>query len=223
MDVVTLPVVQTLLLAIMFLAIMVEIKTGGMGAGILLGLVAAGIFWGSQYVKGMVDLYTIAIFFVGILCVIVEMLMPTIGLLAGAGVAAMLYSVVLALGGDAHAITAMAAAFVLAIVLFALIVKKLPSSHLWHKVVLHDQSTSKRGFVSAEERPELVGRTGVVQTELRPSGTVLIDGKPVDVVSEGAFLPKGERVRVVSVNGSRVVVRSVGAEDAGDDTGKDRK
>lgn len=218
MDVVTMPVVQTLLLAIMFLAVMVEIKTGGMGAGILLGLVAAGIFWGSQYVRGMVDLYTIAMFFVGILCVIVEMLLPTIGLLAGAGVAAMLYSVVLALGGDVHAITAMAAAFALAIAVFAILVKKLPSSHLWHKVVLHDQSTSKRGFVSAEEHPELVGKVGVVQTELRPSGSVLIDGKPVDVVSEGAFLPKGESVRVVSVNGSRVVVRRAGEEETRKDS-----
>ena len=51
MDVaVNMPVLQMLLLVIMFLAIMVEIKTGGMGAGILLGLVAAGVFWGSQYV-----------------------------------------------------------------------------------------------------------------------------------------------------------------------------
>ncbi len=42
--VVGMPVVQMLLLAIMFLAIMVEIKTGGLGAGILLGLVAAVSF-----------------------------------------------------------------------------------------------------------------------------------------------------------------------------------
>ena len=92
------PVLQMLLLAIMFLAVMVEIKTGGMGAGILLGLVAAGVFWGSQYVKGLVSLYQIAIFMGGIMCIIVEMLLPTVGLLAGLGVAAMLYSVVLALG-----------------------------------------------------------------------------------------------------------------------------
>ena len=81
------PLLQMLLLAIMFLAIMVEIKTGGMGGGVLLGLVAAGVFWGSQYVKGLVDLYQIAIFLAGILCIIVELLLPTVGLLAGIGVA----------------------------------------------------------------------------------------------------------------------------------------
>ena len=68
--VIDMPVLQMLLLVIMFLAIMVEIKTGGMGAGILLGLVAAGVFWGSQYVKGLVSLYQIAIFMGGIICII---------------------------------------------------------------------------------------------------------------------------------------------------------
>ena len=48
---ITMSALQVLLLAIMFLAILVEVKTGGTGAGIIFGLVAAGVFWGSQYVK----------------------------------------------------------------------------------------------------------------------------------------------------------------------------
>ncbi|HBT79058.1 MAG: serine protease [Selenomonas sp.] len=207
MDMVTLPVVQTLLLAIMFLALFVEIKTGGMGGGIMLGIVAAGVFWGSRYVEGLVDLYQIAIFLVGILCIIVEMLLPTVGLLAGVGVAALLYSLLLALGGDVDAMTALGAALILAVVIFVLIVKKLPSSRLWHKVVLHDRSTSQRGFVSAETRRELIGREGTVLTELRPAGSVQLGEQVVDVVSEGAFVAKGERVKVIAVNGARVVVR----------------
>ena len=146
------PLLQMLLLAIMFLAIMVEIKTGGMGGGVLLGLVAAGVFWGSQYVKGLVDLYQIAIFLAGILCIIVELLLPTVGLLAGIGVAFMLYSVVLALGGDLNALYAMLISFAIAIAVFAFVVKKLPSSRLWNKVVLKDQSSASRGYVSAEPR-----------------------------------------------------------------------
>ena len=103
----------------------------------------------------------------------------------------------------------MLASFVLAAIIFAMIVKKLPSSRLWKKLVLSDQSTSARGYVSTVSRMELMGREGEVLTELRPAGSVLLDGSPVDVVSEGAFIRKGERVRVVSVNGSRVVVRKI--------------
>ena len=205
--VVTLPAVKMLLVAIMLLGILVEIKTGGMGAGVLLGLVAAAVFWGSQYVEGLVSLYMVAVFFAGILCIGVEMLLPTAGLLAGVGAALLLYSLVLALGGDVSAIGVLLGAALLAAAVFALIVKRLPSSRLWRRLVLKDASTSRRGFVSAPPRESLVGKRGVVRTELRPAGTVLIDGRPVDVVSEGAFLPKGTAVRVIAVEGMRVVVR----------------
>ena len=44
-------------------------------------------------------------------------------------------------------------------------------------------------------------------TELRPAGSVQLGEQVVDVVSEGAFVAKGERVKVIAVNGARVVVR----------------
>ena len=206
---VSMPVLQMLLLAIMFLAVFVEIKTGGMGAGIMLGIVAAGVFWGSQYVKGLVDLSQIAVFLAGILCIIIEMLMPTVGLLAGAGVVAMLYSVVMTLGGDINAVYAMLVSFAIAVFIFALIVKKLPSSKLWNRLTLKDKSNTANGYVSAEPREELLGKRGIVVTELRPSGSALIADKLVDVISEGAFLTKGEKIIVVAVNGNRVLVRKV--------------
>lgn len=208
-----LPVLQVLLVAVIFLALLMEIKTGGMGLGVLLGLAAAGVFFGSQYVKGLVSLYHVAIFLVGILCIAAEALLPTMGLLGGLGVAALLYSVILALGGDFNAVYALLAAAVLALAVFALIVKRLPSSRLWKRVVLQDESTSARGYVSAEERPGLLGREARVLTDVRPAGSILVDGVPVDVVSEGAYIEKGERVRVVAVHGSRVVVRKAEAAE----------
>ena len=113
---------QVLLLAVMFFSVMVEIKTGGMGVGVLLGLVSAAVFWGGQYTRGLVELYHIAVFLGGILMIIVEILLPTVGLLAGIGVAAMLYSIVLALGGDIGALSALGISLLLSIVIFMLIV-----------------------------------------------------------------------------------------------------
>lgn len=209
MESIGMPILQVLLLSIIFLSVLVEIKTGGMGAGVLLGLVAAGVFFGSQYVHGLVNMFHIALFLGGVLCIIVEMLLPTVGLLAGAGVVAMLYSMVLAMGGNVSAMYVMLAALLLSVAIFAFLVNKLPSSKLWKKVVLSDQSTTARGYVSTAPRLELIGRKGIVSTELRPSGTMLLDGVPVDVVSEGEFLAKGTVVRVAAVQGSRVIVRRV--------------
>ena len=57
------------------------------------------------------------------------------------------------------------------------------------------------------ERPELLERTGTALTTLRPAGTALIEGKRVDVVTEGQLIERGAAVRVVAVEGLRVVVR----------------
>ena len=52
----------------------------------------------------------------------------------------------------------------------------------------------------------LLGREGQALTPLRPSGSVEIDQRPVDVVTDGQYVEPGSRVRVVRVEGARVVV-----------------
>lgn len=75
-------------------------------------------------------------------------------------------------------------------------------SNLWHSMVLKDQTSTDKGYVSAPEYERLVGRQGLVTRELRPAGTVVMD-----VVSEGDYIEKGRQVTVVAVTGGRVVVR----------------
>ncbi len=59
------------------------------------------------------------------------------------------------------------------------------------------------------DKPELLGRIGVAQTNLRPSGIALINGQRVDVVTEGPMVERGASVKVVAVEGMRVVVREI--------------
>ena len=59
------------------------------------------------------------------------------------------------------------------------------------------------------EKPELLNGTGVALTQLRPSGTASINGQRVDVVTEGGLIERGTAVKVVAVEGARVVVRGV--------------
>lgn len=212
MDLVQWPVLEILLLTIVFSGLLVEIKTGGLGVGALLSFVAAAVFFGSRYMNGLVAIYPIAVFLGGVLCLVIEMLSPTIGLLAGLGVAAMLYSIVLTLGGDIGALYALFAAMALSILVFFLLLRHLPSSRLWNKVILRDASTTARGYVSAEAHLELVGQRGRAETDLRPSGAVSFGSAPVDVVSEGGYIPRGTVVVVVSAQGNRVVVRPAAVE-----------
>jgi membrane-bound serine protease (ClpP class) len=58
-------------------------------------------------------------------------------------------------------------------------------------------------------RLDLLHRTGVAITQLRPSGDAFINGQRVDVISEGALIDRGASLKVVAVEGMRVVVREV--------------
>ena len=59
------------------------------------------------------------------------------------------------------------------------------------------------------DKPELLNGTGVALTQLRPSGTASINGQRVDVVTEGGLIERGTAVKVVAVEGARIVVREV--------------
>ena len=207
--IVNMPALQLILMAIIFLSIMIEIKTGGLGIGALLGLVAAAIFWGSSYVNGLVSIYQIALFLGGILLIIIELITPATGILAAIGIFMMLYSMMLALGGNISAIYMLLGSFIIAIIIFILILKYLPSSKLWKKVVLQNSSTVEQGYTSTTNQSSLLNREGIVLTELHPAGTILIDEQPIDVVSEGVYISKGSSVRIIKIDGSRIIVRKI--------------
>jgi membrane-bound serine protease (ClpP class) len=59
------------------------------------------------------------------------------------------------------------------------------------------------------EQPALLHQTGTALSHLRPSGMALINGHRVDVVTEGGLIERGAAVKVVAVEGMRVIVRAV--------------
>jgi membrane-bound serine protease (ClpP class) len=59
------------------------------------------------------------------------------------------------------------------------------------------------------DQPDLLHATGLAASQLRPSGVALINGQRLDVVTEGALIDKDTPIRVILVEGSRIVVREV--------------
>jgi len=55
----------------------------------------------------------------------------------------------------------------------------------------------------------LEGKEGVAHSTLRPAGTALIDGVRVDVVTRGEMIEAKTRIRVIAVEGNRVVVTTL--------------
>lgn len=70
-------------------------------------------------------------------------------------------------------------------------------------------SSLEGGLSFGQDYASLVGKEGVAQTDLRPAGIVLVDGRKVDVVTAGEAIERGRPVRVVKVEGNRIVVRAI--------------
>ncbi len=74
------------------------------------------------------------------------------------------------------------------------------------KRLVLDTQLSRGGGTESQELVELVGKRGTAKTDLRPAGIAEVDGRRVDVVSQGRFIEKGAPVKVVEIDGPRVVV-----------------
>ena len=57
-----------------------------------------------------------------------------------------------------------------------------------------------------------VGDFGVADSLLRPAGRVKINGRVVDVVSDGSFVDQGTRIRVTKIHGNVITVTKVEAD-----------
>jgi len=69
--------------------------------------------------------------------------------------------------------------------------------------------TDRERHAAVSARTELIGSIGEATSQLRPAGTAVFHGEPVQVVTTGGLLPQGARIRVVSVTGNRIVVEEV--------------
>ena len=82
-----------------------------------------------------------------------------------------------------------------------------PKTPLGRRLMLsHDAHEWKSSDVS---RQGLEGKEGVAHSTLRPAGTALIDGVRVDVVSRGEMIAVRTRIKVIAVEGNRVVVTTL--------------
>ncbi|MCZ6691898.1 MAG: hypothetical protein O7H41_20110 [Planctomycetota bacterium] len=78
------------------------------------------------------------------------------------------------------------------------------------RFTLRKSLTRADGYSSArEELKELLGQEGTAATTLRPSGMAIFDGDRVDVVTAGEMVDKDARVKVIEVEGNRVVVKDL--------------
>ncbi|MCK4627180.1 MAG: hypothetical protein KAV00_17845 [Phycisphaerae bacterium] len=224
----TSPIVMSILMFVGILAVYAELHTPGFGAAGAVAIVCFAIVFGSHYLVGLANWWEIALFFVGVALLTVELLLiPGFGV---AGVSGLLCCVVALLAmlipntptelpwpetegaWDMFktGATWMMAAFVAATVAAMFLARYLPKVPIAGRLVLVAPEAPHTPPTTADA-PILnivAGQVGKVTQTCRPVGKVRIDGRLVDAIADGAFIEAGVEVIVLRNEGNRVVIEA---------------
>ena len=146
----------------------------------------------------------------GILVVVVEMFIPSAGILGIVAASFLIAGVIVAFFKSMFFGLAVLTGTSLAMpALFWLLVKVWPLTPLGKAILMND---TMEHLIPESSTNSLVGQVGKAKTKMLPSGIVMIDGRQHDAVSEGFPISPGDTVKVVSARGNRIYVEPYDGE-----------
>jgi len=202
----------------------IEMTQPGFGLPGILGLVLLGVFFVVKLTLHYARLLEVLLFAAGVVLLLLEIfVIPGFGITGILGISLLFVSVVLMMQqfvvpstpGETHAllrnVTTVVGMFLvtlLALLGLARYVGSVPVlSRLVSRYTLASATVASPGRAGEKALSELVGKTGVAVTPLRPAGRAEFGELLLDVVTEGDFLEKGTPLEVIEVHGRQVVVK----------------
>lgn len=228
------PIVASLLLSLGALGLLVEVTSAGFGVPGIAGASLLALFFWGHFLAGLAGWEGVALVVVGLALIGVEIfLLPGFGVAGVLGIAAFLGGLFLSLIGEGAAsadflragLMLLASVGIVALGGWAAIVH-LPKGRPWRGLGLPEVLPAGPGIESPGGRPRrgrrgatarrsgpapgsLEGARGTAITDLHPTGVANIDGRRVDVVTEGGYIATGTEIEVIADEGYRRVVRAV--------------
>ena len=148
---------------------------------------------------------------------VLELFVPSGGVLAFLSIASIIGALILAFKSG----PVVGLVFLVVVIIgmptgFALAVKWWPHTPIGRRILLSVTGSEEvlpdndfhRGL------KELVGRTGEAKSKMLPSGAILVDGRTIDAYTEGVPIEPGQRVIVLDVHGTNVLVRPLEEDEA---------
>jgi membrane-bound serine protease (ClpP class) len=204
------PQISGILLAIGMLGLLIEMQTLHGIAGTI-GVAALALFFGTHVYAGFSSSFVIALAIAGVIGILFELhVLPGHGVAGILGLLALFGSIVLAFGAPFVfvAVQSLAIAVVLTALLFVVATRIFPENAFMRRLVF----TGVQGPEYVASTPntfELIGHSGTAYSYLRPAGVAVVDGRRIDVLTEGEFVTAGTAVRVTRIEGSRIFVKPI--------------
>jgi len=224
------PAVSVFLIMIGIACLILELKVPGVGLpGVIAAVCFVLYFWAQSHLAGQITTLAILLFILGLILIGLEIfVIPGSFLLGISGIILVVLSLALAAferKPETHQewmefgqrLGFIGISFTGALLLAFVVAWYLPSIPYASRLILKapsEDAAGEGGELGAEGGPgpemaALLGAIGVAATTLRPAGIARFGDDFVDVVTEGNFVPAGNRVQVIEIEGNRVVVKEV--------------
>jgi len=211
------PIFQSILILVIIGGIYFELQTPGIGFPLLAAIVAAILYFSPLYIEGLAENWEILLFVLGIILVLIEVfVIPGFGVVGIAGIIFLIAGLVLSLldnvvfdfsgvnaADSGRALMTVLTGVVLGLAGMIWLSSRIGAKGVFRRIALQ---TDLGNAFSSPVLISLVGKTGVANTVLRPSGKVSIDGEVYDGIAEIGFIDKGSKVQVVRFENAQVYV-----------------
>jgi len=155
------------------------------------------------------DILAIICFLLGLVLVIFEMFTPGFGVAGASGAVLLLLGILQTAKSLFQAVLILLIILIILGIAFSIVLNSALKGRLSKSLVLTDSLQKELGYIGTEDMDFFLDKEGTAVTVLRPSGTADFNGIKLDVVSQSEFIPNGSKVKVIKVEGRRVVVSKV--------------
>jgi membrane-bound serine protease (ClpP class) len=214
--------ISPILMMIGMAALYSEYKAPGFGLPGLVGIICLGLVFGNQYIVGLADHTELILIVLGLVLLGLEMLViPGFGVAGIAGFISIGLGMILSFQdfvlpdpnlpwqGEilVDNLTKVLGSFIVAFAIGLVFLSYFfPRLGKLVKGPYLDTTLSESHADSHEAREVKVGELGTAATFLRPAGKARFGERDIDVVTEGNFIEKGAKVKILDIKGNRVVV-----------------
>lgn len=220
------PLISSLLFIGLVLGVYLEMSHPGFGVAGIMAAVCLGLILLSSFAVETVDWLELIILGAGIVLLVVEVaILPGFGLTGILGILLILFGLFslmlpnldqvhfswdlsqlnLATIAFLERLSYLCAAFVISVVIIGIIARFVsPRLIKMSRMVLTED---QEGYVASQFELSVIGKIGVVVTELKPAGHIAVDGKHYQALSESGFVSKGKKVLIVGGKGAHLIVK----------------
>lgn len=185
-----------------------ELLVKAKGIFAILGIGIMSIYF-SFHIGGDTGFWVILLYIVGLLLIIVDGKAIGDGTVAILGILLMIFGLAIPSPSILYGVL-VSMGFLLGGFGALLFLKVFPSRNIWSKMTLKDKLSSEAGYNSINTNyGNLLGKRGTTLTPFRPTGTIVVEGEKYSATSESQWIDKDVAIEVISVDGTRIVIKKV--------------